>query len=153
MGRIGSACLLVSLKSNDRICFWCQFCICMGKESQKSALPTLFHFARVRAALQPHVPGNVISPNLVSMSFVKNALSLLRAASLLFIWAEHASNNPCLLGFNCLPLPFFKEKTKISGGLVTQGLLYLLWITLFKSGHPMQVLRSDIRSGLTKNVY
>ena len=31
-----------------------------------------------------------------------------------------------------------------------QGLLYLIWITLFKSGHPMQVLRSDIRSGLTK---
>ena len=27
----------------------------MGKESQKSALPTLFHFVRVRAAYQPHV--------------------------------------------------------------------------------------------------
>ena len=27
----------------------------MGIESQKSALPTLFHFARVRAAHQPHV--------------------------------------------------------------------------------------------------
>ena len=27
----------------------------MGKEFQKSALPTLFHFVRVRAALQPHV--------------------------------------------------------------------------------------------------
>ena len=27
----------------------------MGKEFQKSALPTLFHFARVKAAFQPHV--------------------------------------------------------------------------------------------------
>ena len=27
----------------------------MGKESQKSALPTLFHFVRDRAAFQPHV--------------------------------------------------------------------------------------------------
>ena len=27
----------------------------MGKEFQKSALPTLFHFVRVRAAFQPHV--------------------------------------------------------------------------------------------------
>ena len=55
MGRIGSACLLVSLKSNDRVCFWCCFCICMGKESQKSALLALFHFARVRAASRLHV--------------------------------------------------------------------------------------------------
>ena len=29
----------------------------MGKESHKSALPTLFHFVRVRAAFQPHVIG------------------------------------------------------------------------------------------------
>ena len=29
----------------------------MGKESQKNALPTLFHFVRVRAALHPHVNG------------------------------------------------------------------------------------------------
>ena len=28
----------------------------MGKEFQKSALPTLFHFVWVRAALQPRVP-------------------------------------------------------------------------------------------------
>ena len=55
MGRIGSVCLLVSLKSNNRICFWCQFCICTGRESQKSALPILFHFVRVRVVLQPHV--------------------------------------------------------------------------------------------------
>ena len=27
----------------------------MGKEFQKSALPALFHFVRVRAAHQPHV--------------------------------------------------------------------------------------------------
>ena len=27
----------------------------MGKEFKKSVLPTLFHFVRVRAALQPHV--------------------------------------------------------------------------------------------------
>ena len=27
----------------------------MGKEFQKSALPTLFHFVRVKAAFQPHV--------------------------------------------------------------------------------------------------
>ena len=31
------------------------FWICMGKESQKSALPTLFHFVWVRATYQPHV--------------------------------------------------------------------------------------------------
>ena len=55
IGRIGSACLLLSLKSNDENFFGCQFCICMVKESQKSALPTLFHFVRVRAAFQPHV--------------------------------------------------------------------------------------------------
>ena len=29
----------------------------MGNEFQKSALPTLFHFVRVRAALQPYVKG------------------------------------------------------------------------------------------------
>ena len=55
VGRIGSACLQVSLKSNDIICFWCWFCIFMGKESQKSVFPTLFHFGRVRADFQPHV--------------------------------------------------------------------------------------------------
>ena len=27
----------------------------MGKESQKSALPTLFHFVRVKAAIQPNL--------------------------------------------------------------------------------------------------
>ena len=27
----------------------------MGKDIQKNALPTLFHFVRVRAAYQPHV--------------------------------------------------------------------------------------------------
>ena len=32
----------------------------MGKEFQKSALPTLFHFVRVRAAFQPHVKKNNI---------------------------------------------------------------------------------------------
>ena len=30
----------------------------MGKEFQKRALPTLFHFVRVKAALQPHVLNN-----------------------------------------------------------------------------------------------
>ena len=63
MGRFGIACLLVSLKSNDRICFWCRFCICMGKESQKSALPTLFHFARVRSVSQPHMQPGLKSSN------------------------------------------------------------------------------------------
>ena len=35
----------------------------MGKEFQKSALPTLFHFVWVRAAFQPHVScyGNILS--------------------------------------------------------------------------------------------
>ena len=54
-GWISLACWLVVLKSNYEICFWCWFCIHIGKEFQKSALPTLFHFVRVRAALQPHV--------------------------------------------------------------------------------------------------
>ena len=35
--------------------FSSQFCFHMGKEFQKNALPTLFHFVRVRAALQPRV--------------------------------------------------------------------------------------------------
>ena len=35
--------------------FWCSFCIHMGKKFQKSTLPTLFYFVRVRADLQPHV--------------------------------------------------------------------------------------------------
>ena len=33
----------------------------MGKESQKSALPNLFHFVRVRAAFQPHVKIEMVS--------------------------------------------------------------------------------------------
>ena len=32
----------------------------MGKEAQKSALPALFHFVRVRAAFQPHVFKTII---------------------------------------------------------------------------------------------
>ena len=34
----------------------------MGIEVQKSALPTLFNFARVRAASQPHVIKNNLVP-------------------------------------------------------------------------------------------
>ena len=54
-GWIGRKLYLVVLKSNDEIFFWCSLCIYMGKEFQKSALPTLFHFVWVSAALQPHV--------------------------------------------------------------------------------------------------
>ena len=40
----------------------------MGKESLKSALPTLFHFVRVRAAFQPHV--NCIQVSIVASFYV-----------------------------------------------------------------------------------
>ena len=46
----------------------------MGKESQKSALPTLFHFARVRAAFQPHVSDN--ENNYIVIGGWKTALTL-----------------------------------------------------------------------------
>ena len=54
-GRIGCACQLVVLKPNDEIFFWFSFCLHMFKEFRKSALPTLFHFVRVRAAFRPYV--------------------------------------------------------------------------------------------------
>ena len=37
------------LKSNDETFFWCSFCLHVFQEFQKSALPTLFHFVRIRA--------------------------------------------------------------------------------------------------------
>ena len=61
-GWMGHASLLVVLKTNDEIFFWCSFCIHMGKEFQKSALPSLFHFVRVRASLQLHVYCNNVKP-------------------------------------------------------------------------------------------
>ena len=45
----------LSLKVTSGKLFWCSFCLHMGIEVQKSALPTLFHFARVMSASQSHV--------------------------------------------------------------------------------------------------
>ena len=53
--KVGRACQLVVLKSNDEIFFLCSLCIHMFKEFQKSALPTFFHFLRVMVAIQPHI--------------------------------------------------------------------------------------------------
>ena len=50
----------------------------MGIEVQKSALPTLFHFGRVRTASQPHVrpQRNVINfLGLVAETYIKNGSS------------------------------------------------------------------------------
>ena len=46
---------MLPLKAKSGKLFWCSFCLHMGIEVQKSALPTLFNIARVRAASQPHV--------------------------------------------------------------------------------------------------
>ena len=54
-GWIGRANQLVTLKANYENCFWCQFYIHICQDFQKSALPTLFKYARVRAAHQSHV--------------------------------------------------------------------------------------------------
>ena len=49
--RYGELCL----KTKSGKLFWWSFCLHIGIEVQKSAPPTLFHFARVRAGSQPHV--------------------------------------------------------------------------------------------------
>ena len=54
-GRICLATQLLTLKTNNKIIFWFSFCVCMGKDFQKSALSTFFKFYRARAAYQPHV--------------------------------------------------------------------------------------------------
>ena len=74
-----------------------------------------------------------------------------RLSSIMQNWKKLLSFHYCLpkgvTNFECCILNLLTLKYH------TQGLHYLLWITLFKSGHPMQVLRSDIRNGLTKKVY
>ena len=49
-GQIGHAIQLQTLKINDENCFSYSFWVHMGKAFEKSSLPTLFKFARVRAA-------------------------------------------------------------------------------------------------------
>ena len=54
-GRIGRATQLVTMKANDENYFLCSFCVCMGKDFQKSALSTFLYFVRVRAEHQLHM--------------------------------------------------------------------------------------------------
>ena len=47
----------------------------MGKEFQKSALPTLFHFVRVKAAFQPHVIRIILKKHSTFAAAVSNSSS------------------------------------------------------------------------------
>ena len=54
--RLDWPCRLAAITEGQKLnCFLCSFCLQMPIKVQKSALPTLFNFARVRAASQPHV--------------------------------------------------------------------------------------------------
>ena len=70
MGQIGPVCWLVTLKFSDDFFY-------LGEEFQKSAIPTLFHFAGVRVAYQPQVLFTTFSKDFKELIYLNFLLRLL----------------------------------------------------------------------------